>query len=105
MIDLPKHKSSRANHPDVAPVLAKFVARLPGHVAKLRQSLAANDRAELQRLTHQLRGNGKSFGFEQMSQLAAEAEDLLIAGKPLADVAPVVERLTEFMMNVEGYAG
>ena len=60
-------------------------------------------RANLQRLTHQLRGNGKTFGFEQISVLAAEAEDLLVVGRPLEDVAPVVERLTEYMVNVEGY--
>jgi HPt (histidine-containing phosphotransfer) domain-containing protein len=98
-----RHPSTLVNHPDVAPVLPLFVGRLPGHVARLREFLAAGNRAELLRLAHQLRGSGRSFGFEGITDLAAKVEDMLLAGKTLADTASVVERLAAYIENVEGY--
>lgn len=98
-----RHRSSLAEHPDVAPVLPRFVGRLPGHVARLRELLAAEDWKELQRLAHQLRGTGKSFGFERMTALAMDVEELLIAGTPPEEVAAAVGKLTQYIENVEGY--
>jgi histidine phosphotransfer protein HptB len=105
MSEAQRHKSTLAAHPDVAPVLPLFVGRLPGHVARLRDLLAAGDREELRRLAHQVRGSGKSFGFAEMTELAVEVEEMLIAGRPLEEVADAVERLVGFMENVEGGEG
>lgn len=98
-----QHRSTLVNHPDVAPVLPRFVARLPGHVTRLRQLLAAGDREQLRVLAHQVRGTGKSFGFEEMTDLAAQVEEILIRESPIDDVVGAVARLTTYMEHVEGY--
>jgi HPt (histidine-containing phosphotransfer) domain-containing protein len=98
-----RHTSTLADHPDVAPVLPRFVKRLPGQVARLRELLAAGNRGELQRLVHQVRGMGSSFGFAGMTDLAAEVEEMLLAARPWEEVVGGVERLAGYMEDVEGY--
>ena len=104
MSDLPKHVSTRADHPDVAPILPRFIARLSGHVARLHQLHATGDRDELQRLAHQLRGSGKTFGFERLTELAHNLEETLQSHQPAHEVTTALHHLTQYMEHVEGYA-
>jgi histidine phosphotransfer protein HptB len=97
------YRSALAEHPDIKGVLPRFVARLAGHVRRLRELQASGDTAELIRLAHQLRGAGKSFGFEGMTQRAGAVEDMMLAGKDVAEVRAAVEELIAYMERVEGY--
>lgn len=99
------HQSSRADHPDVREVIPVFVSRLPGHVKRLRELLTAGDSRGLQRLAHQLRGAGESFGFEPITEYAATIEDALRAWQPVEKTGPAVEKLIAYIRHVEGYAG
>ena len=66
-------------------------------------ALAAGDRATLQRLIHQCRGAGRSYGFAPISQHAADAEEALLAGAALPAVEPMVRRLVAYIEEIEGY--
>ena len=98
------HRSTLADHPDVGPVLPMFVRRLSGHVERMRGALGAGKTEDLVRIVHQLRGAGKSFGFEPITTHAAAVEEILLAGRPLAEVAPALDRLIDYVEHVEGYA-
>ena len=98
------HRSTLVDHPDVGPVLPLFVRRLPGHVQRLRAAQAAGNSAELVRIVHQLRGAGKSFGFEPITAYATAAEELLLAARPLPEIGPALEKLIDYIEHVEGYA-
>ena len=100
----PVYRSTLADHPDVGPVLPMFVRRLSGHVRGLRAALAAGQFEEILRIAHQLRGAGKSFGFEPITAYAAAVEELLRAARPPAEIAPALERLVDYIEHVEGYA-
>jgi HPt (histidine-containing phosphotransfer) domain-containing protein len=97
------HRSTLAAHPDVKDLLPRFIGRLPEQVGQLRAALAAGDRATLQRLIHQCRGAGRSYGFAPISQHAADAEEALLAGAALPAVEPMVRRLVAYIEEIEGY--
>ena len=100
----PPHKSSFALDPDIATVLPQFIAGLPATVAQLRAFAAQNHAEELRRRLHQLKGAGKSYGFEPISTLAGGLEDLLLAQRPLAELLSRLDELLEYMESVEGYS-
>ncbi len=99
-----KHVSSLAGDRDIGPILPRFVGRLPGQVAKLRALLAAGDVEGLCKLLHQLRGAGKSYGFARLTELAAEAEEGLLAGQSPEAVRGVLDGLIDYVECIEGYA-
>jgi HPt (histidine-containing phosphotransfer) domain-containing protein len=84
-------------------VIPVFIARLPGHVARLRALVAARDAEGLKLLAHKLRGAGKSFGFEPITRYAAEIEEMLLAGRPVDEASERVEMLAAYMARVEGF--
>ncbi len=64
--------------------------------------MAAGDWEAVRRLAHQLKGVGKSYGFEGMSELGGRVQDEIVAGKmPMGEV----QALVEYIERVEGYAG
>ena len=98
-----RHRSALAADPDIGPIIPHYVARLPAHVARLRELIAANDAGELRNLLHQLRGSGKSYGFATMTQLAGDAEDALYAGKTVGEAQNAFGLLMNFIEHIEGY--
>jgi HPt (histidine-containing phosphotransfer) domain-containing protein len=54
-------------------------------------------------LAHQLKGSGKSYGFPDISRLAAALEDTIIRGQPHDRVRADAEALAALLRRVEGY--
>ena len=79
----PPHKSIYADDPLMTPLIADFTKNLSGQVADIRRAIAKEDAAALQRICHQLKGSGKSYGFAPISTHAADAEEKLKNRKPL----------------------
>jgi HPt (histidine-containing phosphotransfer) domain-containing protein len=98
-----RHKSTLADHPDVKEVLPIFIGRLPVHVKRLRELVAAEDSSGLMMLAHQLRGAGKSYGFEGITTHAGAVEEHLAAGKPLSEGKALVAKLIHYIEHVEGF--
>ena len=63
-----------SNDPDIGDLVKMFVDEMPKRVAKLRQQGEAGDWEQLGHTAHQLRGAAGSYGFDQVTPLAAALE-------------------------------
>ena len=84
---------------DLAEVIDQFVADLPGRVQQMRAALANGCFQELQRLAHQLKGAGGSYGYPALSDAAnrlddaakaSDTEGATLAMKELAELAGAI---------------
>ena len=67
--------SEFADDPDMADMIDGFVAGLPARLKAMREALAGNHCEELQRLAHQLKGAGGSYGYPSLTDAASILED------------------------------
>jgi HPt (histidine-containing phosphotransfer) domain-containing protein len=78
----------------------RFLARAADDLDCLRRwTIDPPDAEALHRLVHRLSGAAGTFGFRRLSEVAARAEDALVAGQSnqtsaLADVVAELERAT-----------
>ena len=84
-------------------VLAEFIANLPVHVARLTELLSRQDLDELRRAVHQLKGAGGGYGFPQITEAAAAAEQRIKAADALDAITAHVRSLIDLIRRVEGY--
>lgn len=94
-------RSEFASDPDMAELVAEFVSELPDKSQTLHAALQKNQFADLQRLSHQLKGACGGYGFPQLGEAAAKLEARLkqIGIQPqvdaLEDVTRQVDELVE----------
>ena len=74
--------STLADDPDLGPLVALFVADLPRRAADLAALRGAGDADGVERLAHQLRGAGGSYGFDPITDRADDAECRLRSAPP-----------------------
>lgn len=99
----PRHRSTLADHPDLRELLPQFVTRLSGYIQQLRGHLAQGDTGAIQRLVHQLRGTGRTYGFPPISDQAGAIEKMLINGRSLSDIQTALGGLIHYIEHIEGY--
>lgn len=63
-----------ADDPDMIDLVEEFVGGLETRLADLKAAHARNDYEQLKTLAHQLKGAGGSYGYPQISELAANVE-------------------------------
>jgi PAS domain S-box-containing protein len=68
-------QSQFAGDPDMADVIEEFVARLPGTVTAMVESLERSGHEDLRRLAHQLKGAGGGYGYPLLTEQARKLED------------------------------
>jgi HPt (histidine-containing phosphotransfer) domain-containing protein len=61
-----------ADDPDMAEVIASFVQLLPQRCQAMREALNNNDLPTLQRLAHQMKGAGGSYGYPMLTRAGKE---------------------------------
>jgi PAS domain S-box-containing protein len=87
-------------------VKAVFLKGLPADLNSLRQQLQARDFDEARRVVHQLKGTGGAFGFHNISNLAAHAEQsLLLSQDPAhwhADVDALIREIESVLAGKPG---
>jgi CheY-like chemotaxis protein/HPt (histidine-containing phosphotransfer) domain-containing protein len=96
-------RSTLADDPDMEVALQEFVATLPHRVATVNQLLNEHNFQELQRVMHQIKGSGGGYGFERITQVAAEAERALKEEDPLDAIKADVDSLIALVRSVDGY--
>ncbi len=84
-------------------ILPQFIAELPEQVAALIRYLLDQNLAELRCATHQLKGAGGGYGFAEITELAARAEQRVKDAAPLETIKAEVESLIRLVRRVEGY--
>jgi PAS domain S-box-containing protein len=83
------------NDLDMANILETFIGRLPGLVGAMRHAHTNGQHRELQRLAHQLKGAGGSYGYPSLTEAArvledgAKAQDCPVEGAALEALAAV----------------
>jgi HPt (histidine-containing phosphotransfer) domain-containing protein len=87
-------RSEFASDPDMAELVAEFVGELPDKSQTLNAALQQNQFADLQRLSHQLKGACGGYGFPQLGEAAAKLEARLkqLDAQPKLDAVEDVTR-------------
>ena len=62
-------------------LVERFAASLPGMVDEISQAIAAGDLAVVRSIAHKLKGMGGSFGYPEITHIAAEIERLAMGGQ------------------------
>ena len=99
----PELTSTFENDPEMADVLPEFVENLPSEVAALRSLLEAQSLAELQVTVHQLKGAGGSYGYQELTDAAAVAEQSIKARDSITSITAQVQMLISLIQRVRGY--
>ncbi|MBI5058358.1 Hpt domain-containing protein [candidate division KSB1 bacterium] len=67
--------------PTIEQLRASYLKRLPDRVAALHRALEQRDFNQIQRIAHQLRGSGLSYGFARISESATAIESACLEGQ------------------------
>ena len=84
-------------------IIKEFVEGLPEEVAKMNRMLAEQDLRALRRVVHLLRGSGGGYGFDSVSELAANAEAAIHAVDSLESIKLKIDSLTGVIQRIEGF--
>jgi len=77
--------STLGGDPDLGELVEMYVDEMPERIASLEQAFSNGDQESLQslkRAAHQLKGAGESYGFSQLTPLAAAVEYSVRDGEP-----------------------
>lgn len=88
-------RSEFADDPDMAELVAEYVGRMPQRVNAILSACERNEREQLIRIVHQIKGSGGGYGFPQLSIAAGRIESRLL-GSPamsLEQIDPDVREL------------
>jgi CheY-like chemotaxis protein len=85
---------------DIAPLLPAFLANRREELLTLYEAAGANDYKRIHALGHRMKGTGRSYGLDGVSEIGASLEDA--ARREDADaVLECLENLTEYLHTVE----
>ncbi|HEX2572759.1 MAG TPA: ATP-binding protein [Polyangia bacterium] len=84
--------SELSEDPEMADLVAHFVAALPGRTDELRCAVVSGDKDVTGRIAHQLRGSAGGYGFPTITTAAAALEQAILGG---ADGPVVAQRFRE----------
>jgi HPt (histidine-containing phosphotransfer) domain-containing protein len=67
--------SQYADDTGLAPIIREFVSCLPERTRAMRSQFSSGNFPELERLAHQLRGAGGSYGYPMLTEVAGSLEE------------------------------
>jgi HPt (histidine-containing phosphotransfer) domain-containing protein len=85
------HRSTLSGVPEFAALLEAYVRYLSGVEVQLQDAVRAGNWDDVRRLAHRLRGTGASYGFPQITELAAECERAI--SRDVGEATNLAERL------------
>ncbi|MDA7952005.1 MAG: Hpt domain-containing protein [Pirellulaceae bacterium] len=97
--------STFGGDPDLGEIVDMFVAEMPERVKALETSHAEQDKEQLGRLAHQLKGAAGSYGFDVLTNYAGRLEDSVRGNEPEAQVLSALEELLTLCNKVKPGAG
>ncbi|MEE2674687.1 MAG: ATP-binding protein [Myxococcota bacterium] len=94
--------STMAGNSRFAPLLTQYLARMPETIELIEEAWERGDSERLLRCVHQLKGAAGGYGFPQVTQLASECQQLMLAGAsidelsdPMKDLVGMVRRMQD----------
>ena len=86
--------------PDYLELVVEFVSNVPSRVQSIKQSMEQGDAQQLSRLIHQLRGACGSYGFHEVTAMAASLEGQIYSGVELASLVDSVDLFVETCLRM-----
>ena len=93
--------SSLSDDPDLAELVADFVAELPARIGALEEMAAQGNWPDLGRIGHQLKGAAGSYGFDVVTPFAAALESAAKAGVAAEEIRQAAERLASVCRRLQ----
>lgn len=84
----------------LADLVELFVDELPDRVARLQRLYDADDRRELERAAHQLKGAAGSYGFDPLTPAAARLEHAVSEDRACEELAAALDELISLCQRV-----
>lgn len=85
--------STLGGDPELGELVEMYVDEMPERIATFEQAFSSDDQEALQRAAHQMKGAGQSYGFDQLTPLAAAVEYAVRDGEPKEKILKLVEEL------------
>ena len=85
--------STVGEDPDLGELVEMFVEEMPDRIAALQQAFDCGDVKGLRRLAHQLKGSAGSYGFDQLTPLAAAVEFSVSENEPEEKIQKTLQEL------------
>ena len=92
-------RSEFCDDDDFQKLIEMFIEGIAEKQQILNQSSVTDQKEEIQVLAHQLKGSGAGYGFEELSQLAAELEQACKVGDPI-QIAQHKELLSHYLGRI-----
>jgi len=92
--------STLGGDPDLAELVEMYVDEMPDRIAALEQAFFSDDQELLLRAAHQMKGAGESYGFKQLTPLAAALEYSVRDGEEEAAIRNSLEELVDVCRRV-----
>ncbi len=91
--------SSLADDPALAPLIDRFVGGLRERVKQMTRAIQAGELPSLERMVRALRAEAGSYGFESLTEEAAQVEALIAGGSPVTQVRPALDYLLHLCLK------
>jgi len=92
--------STLGGDPDLGELVEMYVDEMPERIAAFEQAFSSGDQESLQRAAHQLKGAGESYGFSQLTPVAAAVEYSVRDGDPEEDILKLLNELVDVCKRV-----
>jgi HPt (histidine-containing phosphotransfer) domain-containing protein len=70
----PPLRSEFHDDPDMRGIVMEFLQQIPTRIAQLDSLVAEGNQSEFRRIIHQMKGAGGGYGFQEISNTAAQIE-------------------------------
>ena len=92
--------SPLAADPDLSELVEMYVDEMPDRIAALQEMLVSDNWEELRRLAHQMKGAAGSYGFDDITPIAAQLESAVRNGDTEEAITQAVEELIRICQRV-----
>jgi CheY-like chemotaxis protein len=98
--DMPRHAIVITPDADIRPIVPAFLSARRDDVLALSRALAVRDYALIQRVGHRLKGSGRSYGFDGLTEIGGALERAAMMYKA-RDVERQIDTLSDYLARVE----
>jgi HPt (histidine-containing phosphotransfer) domain-containing protein len=85
--------STYGSDPMLGEMVELYVAEMPERIAALERAFSEGDRESLRRTAHQMKGAAGSYGFDPLTDAAAELESAVREDQPRLRIQHALEEL------------
>ncbi len=93
--------SEHSMDPEMMALVHTFVLQLPNRTERLLELVAEDNRQEIARLAHQLKGTGSSYGYPQLTAVARELEQVALTSEYPTQLTDAAGRLVDTCNAIE----